>query len=211
VELGQYGLMDMNTTRGDGTIVQFRATAEERRALRKAKQDLERQRLIHCFVDDAGASQALFRSSDGIGFADLIIEGARQTWPVRSKQFRNEYVRFLQRECERLIDKGAVLALTLKSSLRRAAINAAIDDFELRAITSPIERDVRVRVAADGDALYIDIGDRDWHAVRVTAAGWNIVQSPPVRFRRTRGMLALPFPERGASIDALRRFLNVRG
>ena len=69
---------------------------------------------------------------------------------------------------------------------------------------------MHVRVAADGNDIYIDLGDRDWHAVRVTAAGWSVVQSPPVRFRRTRGMLALPFPERGTSIDALRPFLNVR-
>ena len=54
-----------------------------------------------------------------------------------------------------------------------------------------------MRVAADGDDLYIDLADADWHAVRVTAAGWSIVQSPPVRFRRSAGMRPLPFPERG--------------
>jgi hypothetical protein len=34
--------------------------------------------------------------------------------------------------------------------------------------------------------------------------------APPVRFRRTKGMLALPIPERGGSIQKLRAFLNVR-
>ena len=50
---------------------------------------------------------------------------------------------------------------------------------------------------------------RDWHAVRVTAVGWSIVQSPPVRFRRSAGMQPLPFPARGMSIDRLRPFLNI--
>jgi hypothetical protein len=29
----------------------------------------------------------LFHASDGIGFADLIIGGHRETWPLRSKRF----------------------------------------------------------------------------------------------------------------------------
>jgi hypothetical protein len=30
----------------------------------------------------------LFHASDGTGFADLIIDGHRETWPLRSKRFR---------------------------------------------------------------------------------------------------------------------------
>src|SRR5262249_40461422 len=33
-------------------------------------------------------SADLFRSPDGIGFADLDINGHRETWPIRSKGFR---------------------------------------------------------------------------------------------------------------------------
>ena len=64
-----------------------------------------------------------------------------------------------------------------------------------------------MRVASDGDQFYIDLGDPGWHAVRITGGGWSVVQSPPVRFRRTPDMRALPFPERGTPITALREFL----
>jgi hypothetical protein len=201
--------MTSNTEDGDGKVVKFPLSAEERQALRKAKQDLERQRLIRCFVGEIGNEQALFHTRDGTAYADLMIEGVRQTWPVRSREFRIEYIKFLQREWERLTDEGEVLAVALKPTLRKSAINAAIDDFELRAITSPVERVVHLRVAGDGDEIFIDLCDRDWHAVRITAAGWSIVQSPPVRFRRTKGMQALPFPERGTPISVLKPFLNV--
>ena len=30
----------------------------------------------------------LFHASDGTGFADLIIDGHRETWPLRSKRFQ---------------------------------------------------------------------------------------------------------------------------
>jgi hypothetical protein len=192
---------------GDG-VVQFPATAKEREALRRAKQEAEKQRLVNLFIDEAAGDQALFHTPAGECFADLIIEGIRQTWPVRSKRFRAEYIRYLRRQFERLAGADEPLAATFGPTLKKSAINAAIDDFELRATASSIEREVYVRVAGDRD-IYIDLGDPKWHAVHVTADGWKIVQSPPVRFRRPIGMRALPFPERGASISVLREFFAV--
>jgi hypothetical protein len=89
---------------GDDKIVQFPKTAEERRSLHKARQDQEKQRLVNMFIDEAGGDQALFHTPDGIAYADLIIAGHRETWPVRSKQFRNAYVRYMRLQFERLVD-----------------------------------------------------------------------------------------------------------
>jgi hypothetical protein len=73
-------------------------------------------------------------------YADLIIEGVRQTWPVRSKQFRFEYIRYLRREIERQTSSGC--AVSFGSAINKAAINAAIDEFELKGICSQVEREV---------------------------------------------------------------------
>jgi hypothetical protein len=43
---------------GDDNVVQFPKTAEERRALRKAKEALEKQRLINVFIDEVGGEAA---------------------------------------------------------------------------------------------------------------------------------------------------------
>ena len=43
-------------------------------------------------------------------------------------------------------------------------------------------------------AVYIDLADDQWRAVKVTPYGWSIEQDVPVRFRRTRGQLLLPLP-----------------
>lgn len=71
------------------------------------------------------------------------------------------------------------------------------------------EHEVYVRVAGHNGAIYFDIGAADWNAVEITADGWRVVSHPPVRFRRPRGVLSLPLPERGGSIEELRSFLNV--
>jgi hypothetical protein len=194
---------------GDGTVVQFPKTAEERRALRKAKEDLEKQRLVSTFIDESGGDQALFHTRDGVAYADLIIAGHRETWPVRSKQFRHTYLRYLQQQFGRLVgEEQPILALLMKSSTSKASVNHAIDDFERRAICSTITRDVHVRVAGYDGEIYVDLCNDDWQAVRVTTAGWSVVESPPVRFQRADGMLALPQPERNGKIETLKRFLN---
>lgn len=67
---------------------------------------------------------------------------------------------------------------------------------------------VYVRHATRGEAIYIDLGDPTWRAVEIDAGGWRIVADPPVRFRRSRGMLPLLDPERGGDLDVLRPLLN---
>jgi hypothetical protein len=195
---------------GDDKVVEFPKTPEERRALRKAKDTLERQRLINVFIDEqGGGDHALFHTPDDVAYADLIVNGHRETWQVRSKQFRHSYLRYLQRQFDRLVSEDQpMMAMAVKASMAKAQVNHAIDDFERRAIVSTITRDVHVRIAGHNDEIFIDPCNSDWSVIRITAAGWSIVESPPVRFERTSGMLALPFPERGGKVEALRPLLN---
>ena len=96
------------------------------------------------------------------------------------ERFRAEYLRYLRRQFERLTDANAPLAASFGPALKKSGVNAAIDDFEMKALSSPIEREVHARVASDGDHLFVDLGDPEWRAVRITADGWTVVESPPV-------------------------------
>jgi hypothetical protein len=57
---------------------------------------------------------------------------------------------------------------------------------------------------------HLDLCNQTWQAVEIDTQGWRVVDNPPVRFRRSAGMKALPIPLRGGSINELRRFLNVK-
>ena len=70
--------------------------------------------------------------------------------------------------------------------------------------------DVFVRGGEHNGDIYIDLGDAAWPAVRVSAAGWEIVADPPVRFRRSKGLLPMVEPVKGGRIGDLQRFVNVR-
>ena len=96
-----------------------------------------------------------------------------------------------------------------RSPAHPQAVQAVLDTLAARARFEGQEHPVFLRIAEHGDAIYVDLGSDTWNVVEVTAAGWRVADSCPVRFRRSRGMSPLPMPEREGSIDELRPFVNV--
>jgi hypothetical protein len=141
-------------------------------------------------------SAELFRVPDGTGFADLDINGHRETWPIRTKGFRRWLARRFFEET-----RGAPSSEALQS---------ALNVIEARAHFDAPERTVHIRVGELDGKLYLDLGDEAWRAVEIDVTGWRIIENPPVRFRRVAGMKPLPVPSRGGSVEMLRSFLNVR-
>ena len=145
---------------------------------------------------DLAQSAELFHAPDGTGFADLDINGHRETWPIRAKGFR----RWLAR-CFFEATQGAPSSEALQS---------ALNVIEAKAHFDAPERVVHIRVAGFDDRLYLDLGDATWRAVEIDATGWRVIDNPPVRFRRAAGMQPLPVPATGGSIEVLRSFLNMQ-
>jgi hypothetical protein len=91
------------------------------------------------------------------------------------------------------------------------ALQDTLGVLEGRALYRGPCRPVHVRVAGTAERFWIDLGDPSWRAVEVDADGWRPVDTPPVRFRRPRGLLPLPEPRRcsEARLDDLAELLNV--
>lgn len=138
----------------------------------------------------------VFRTPDGeTAYATLEINGHRETWPIRSKGFRRWLV-------------GRFYTLEQKPPGAQA-LQDALGAIEARAQFGNRTHPVYVRVGgSDKTAVYLDLANEPWEAVEITAAGWQVVTDPPVKFRRARGMLALPQPKLGGSLEDLRPFVN---
>lgn len=149
------------------------------------------------FLIELAQEAELFHSPDATAFADLQVNGHRETWPVRTKGFK----RWLARRFYEARD-GAPNAEALQS---------ALNVIEAKAHFDGPEREVHIRIGGIDGKLYLDLGDKAWRAVEIGPEGWRVVDDPPVRFRRAAGMQPLPTPERSGSIDTLRHFLNVQG
>jgi hypothetical protein len=143
-------------------------------------------------AEEAGAG--LFHDPDGEPYARLWAGDHYEVWPLRRKQFKT-WLRRLFYD----ISGGAPNAQAMQDALG-VLEGQAVFEGECHAI--------HTRLAEHGGAVYHDLGNEKWEAVEITAEGWRVVSEPPVRFRRSRGMLPLPIPTRGGSLEALRPFLN---
>jgi hypothetical protein len=141
------------------------------------------------------ADPELFHTVDGTAFADLMIDGHRETWPVRGTRFRS----WLRRRHYEATGEAPCAG----------AIRSALDLFEAHAQFDGPQRAVHVRTAAHEGRLYLDIADDLWRAVEIGPDEWRVTWCPPVRFRGAAGMLPLAMPTKGGLIEALAPFLNL--
>ena len=144
----------------------------------------------------ACARAKFWHSADSTAFVDICVENHRETWPLRSRNFKLWLARQYYENC--------------RSAPNSDAVQSALNVLEAKARFDGPERQVNVRIAAANGKIYIDLGTCDWSAVEIDADGWRIVAEPPVRFRRSKGMLPLPPPKPDGDVKALRPFLNVK-
>ena len=128
-------------------------------------------------------------------FATVTDGDHSKTWPLHGKGFR----RWLSRE----------FYLSHEKAPSSQAIQDALNVLSGDAIHAGPEIDVHTRIAEQDGRLYLDLADSAWRAIEITPSGWNVV-NPPTKFIRPRGMLPIPEPERGGSLDELRPFLNLQ-
>lgn len=144
----------------------------------------------------SGTNVQLFHAPNGTGYADVKVNGHRETWALKSAGFG----RWLRR---------AYYEQT-SSAPNNEAMSTAMGVLEARAQFDGDERPVHLRVALVEQYIYVDLCDATWSVIEISGNGWRIVESPSgVRFRRTNGMLPLPLPQRGGHIDELRQYLRV--
>ncbi len=158
--------------------------------LDRGKAPPQRDRMLKLF-DDVD----VWHDEFGDVYATLKVDQHHENWPLRSSQAR----RWIRYEFNRRFG----------DTLGGQALEDAIGLLEARgAVVGPCY-ETRRRVGAHGDAIYVDLCDDTWRAVRVRPNGWDVVQSAPVKFLRSGAMRRLPIPVAGESIDTLRGFLNV--
>jgi putative DNA primase/helicase len=138
----------------------------------------------------------LWHDAGRTAYASFTIENHHEHWPVRSRDFRMWLSgRFYEQT------GGAIGGQALEDGLRI---------LEARAVHDGPQYEPFIRVGRHGDKQYLDLCDARWRAVEITAAGWAVVGSPPLKFLRSSSMRPLPEPEAGGMIEELRGFFKVR-
>lgn len=137
----------------------------------------------------------VWKTPEGEPYASLNHNGHLEHWPLGSSTFK-KFLSYQHYQSE-----GKMLSQSALDDQRRT--------LEGQALFGGGEHRVFTRIGEIGRTLYIDLGGADWKAVAVTSEGWQVIDQPPARFRRSSSMQPLPAPENGAGdINLLRPFLN---
>src|SRR5690606_3715989 len=143
---------------------------------------------------ELAAVAEFFHTSDGDSYVSFPVGRGMQTDMVSSRTFAD----WLRSGFH--VRKGKPpAAQTLKN---------VIDVLVAKAKYDAPKKDVHLRVAGHQGRIYIDLCNDGFEAVEIGANGWHVTNDVPVKFRRTRGMQALPHPERGGSLDLLRKHVR---
>jgi hypothetical protein len=141
--------------------------------------------------------EEVFRSPDGeTAFATVRVDAHHETWPIRSRGFR----RWIARKFYEIENKPP----------SAQALTDALGMIEAKAYYSGKIAPVYTRVAQLDGGISLDLANEAWQVVEITATGWRVLTSSPVKFRRSKGMQALPIPIHGGSLHNLRKYVNVR-
>lgn len=149
-------------------------------------------------VQDIIGNCELWHTDDGQSYISMKCppDGHVEHMPLKSKDTRNRFANFYYQKT--------------KTASDGAALTSALAVLDGEAQKGPMY-EVRIRIGGAEGTIFLDLGDPSWTAVAITAKGWKVIKHPPVKFRRTKGMLPLPVPVRGGSLDEdLRPLLNAR-
>ena len=140
----------------------------------------------------------LHRSSDGGLHAWVPIGDRSETYPLDSAGFRRWLLNGYCAESRQPPGNGT--------------LQRVISLLEARAWFDDGTPSVSIRVARDpgGDdsAYFVDLANAQGQAAWISAEGWCVVDKPGVRFWRPPGLLPLPTPITGKSIELLRPYVN---
>ncbi len=163
---------------------------KSRKAALPQEDQTQSQRLVELAVE-----AELFHDLDGNPFATFKVDEHYETWQIKSRGFKNHLKHRFYQETNR--------------PPSAQAIQDALGVIEAKAQFEGKEETVHIRVAGKGDSIYIDMTNDRWEVIEVKPSGWQIIQRPPVKFRRTKGMAPLPYPINNGSLESLQGYLNL--
>lgn len=130
-------------------------------------------------------------------FARLPVGDHREIWPINSTRFS----RWLQK-------KGA--EANNGDPPYPEAVNTAKRHLEAIAYFDNDSKELHNRVAEHDGAIWYDLSDERWRAIRVDTEGWQVVEDTPAIFRRAAHQKPQVEPVAGGDPWKIFEFVNVR-
>ncbi len=145
--------------------------------------------------------QVYFHGTDGTAYAvvnvDLDGRTHQETLGIKRQDFRSWL--------------GRRYFMQTRKAPSAGILQDVLNVLDARARYDGPQLDVWCRAGHAAGKVYLDLADRTWRVVEIDGDGWRVLDRSPVRFRRPKGMLALPEPRPDGTIEELRPFVNLDG
>lgn len=139
----------------------------------------------------------LFRDQYGEPCARIKIRGHFENWRLNSRDFR--------------LYLGGLLYQSEGKSANLDAVRNALSTLGAEALHGSQSKiyPLHNRVAWVNDAIYYDLSDPTWRAVKITPEGWEIIDNPPILFRRYKHQIPQVEPVKGGDPWSLFEIIRV--
>ena len=147
--------------------------------------------LVKMVIDE---KVVLFHNQLGKSLARLFVDDHLEVWPVDSKRFKQWL--------------GGLYWEKTKKVPNDNACRSAINVLGAQAYFKGGQYTTYNRVADKDEAIYYDLADKRWRAIKVTEQGWEIVD-PPTLFSRYAHQRPQVEPMSGGDLRDFLRFVNL--
>lgn len=167
----------------------------------------QRDRIVEAVLD---TDAVFWRDAADDAFCTLPVGNRIQRFRVRSESFKR-LVRHLYGVKNMTAARGGNGALR-PAAAGDNAMREAVSALDAMALMGERRAGARPRACFGRPGeVWLDLGDESWRAVRITGDGWTVVDGADVPLIRPAGLLGLPTPEEGGTVDLLRRFFGRGG
>lgn len=138
----------------------------------------------------------LFHDQFNEPYAHLRINAHWETWKIKGKQFKRWICSKFWESTGRAVSSNAILS--------------ALSILEGKACFNGEKIILENRVALRDDVIWYDLANKEWQAVKITPNGWEIVDEPPILFRRYSHHQAQILPVKiNADLKIFDKFVNL--
>src|SRR5258708_24130638 len=141
----------------------------------------EKQKAFDTFMSLLAGKQEVFHSPEGEPFIRAVVNGHGENYPLKKKGLFEDW-------CRHLYFVGTDVALP------QVIFNMMLEQLQAEARFGAPEFQTPLRIAEHRGKIYLDLCDAERQCVEISTQGWKLIDDPPVRFRRSPGMLPLPVP-----------------
>lgn len=141
-------------------------------------------------------AKVLFHDDRGVPYIQLHKSDVSITCRLRSREIKSWL--------------AGLLWKTYEKAPNQEALGSAINVLDAQCQEGPLHKLYNRIAPGQNGSIWIDMADEKCRAIHITREGWQIVDNPPILFRRYSHQKPIPEPVKGGDVHQILQFANIK-